>query len=73
MTSPSGSPSSPGNIFNRQLEILMLVPERNRYHHNNINKERGSLGLEVTDFIAVISSRLMSEYKWAKGPLFMYM
>ena len=38
-----------------------------------VNKERGSLGLEVTDFITVISSRLMSECKWAEGPLFMYM
>ena len=51
----------------------MLVSLWNRYHHNNVNKEKGSLGLEVTDFIAVISSRLMSEYKWAEGPLFMYM
>ena len=48
--------------FRKNKEIV-LVPLRNRYHHNNVYKKRGSLGLEVTDFIAVISSGLMSECK----------
>jgi hypothetical protein len=51
-------------IQNFFLEILISVGSALELISSQcVNKERVSLGLEVTDFIAVISRRLVSECK----------